>query len=62
MSEPLLLKGGPEDYNFLKKSRRQIDGVDDLEEWRLLKVSSYYMTMLTAECAGRGRLHCARAT
>lgn len=40
MSEPLLLKGGPEDYNFLKKSRRQIDGVDDLEEWRLLKVSS----------------------
>ena len=38
IAEPLLLKGGPEDYNFLKKSRRQIDGVDDLEEWRLLKV------------------------
>jgi len=34
-----LLKGGPEDFEFLKKSRREIDGVDDLAEWRLLKVS-----------------------
>ena len=27
-----------EDYEFLNKSRREVDGVDDKEEWRLLKV------------------------
>ncbi|ORY24051.1 P-loop containing nucleoside triphosphate hydrolase protein [Naematelia encephala] len=37
LSERLLLEGGPEKYNFLKKTRLQVDGVDDLTEWRLLK-------------------------
>jgi hypothetical protein len=26
-------------FEYLNKSRREIDGVDDREEWRLLKVS-----------------------
>lgn len=33
----LLLEGGPEKYEFLRKTRQEIDGVDDLEEWRELK-------------------------
>lgn len=37
VSESLLLEGGPEQYNVLNKTRLQIDGVDDLTEWRLLK-------------------------
>ncbi|KAL7424706.1 class II myosin [Cryptotrichosporon argae] len=35
--DSLLLEGGPEKYDFLAKTRKQIDGVDDLSEWRLLK-------------------------
>ena len=35
----LLLDGGIEDYEYLNKSRREIDGVNDKEEWRQLKVS-----------------------
>lgn len=39
MSDKLLLQGGPEQFAFLKGSRKEIDGVDDLEEWRILIVS-----------------------
>ncbi|KAK8861619.1 hypothetical protein IAR55_002442 [Kwoniella newhampshirensis] len=33
----LLLESAPDKYDFLKKTRLQIDGVNDLSEWRLLK-------------------------
>jgi hypothetical protein len=39
VTDRLLLDGPPEKYQFISKTRLQIDGVDDLEEWRLLKVS-----------------------
>ena len=35
--DKLLLTDKADQYSFLKKSRRQIDGVDDLQEWRLLR-------------------------
>jgi len=34
----LLLENGIENYTILNKSSRRIDGVDDREEWRQLKV------------------------
>jgi myosin heavy subunit len=37
--EDLLLGGGVEDYEYLNKSRREVDGVDDMEEWSTLQVS-----------------------
>ena len=30
-----------EDYEYLNKSRREVDGVNDREEWNELKVCSY---------------------
>ena len=39
--EQLLLDGGIEDYDYLNKSRREVDGVDDREEWKHLKVNSF---------------------
>jgi myosin protein heavy chain len=33
----LLLDGGVEDYEYLNKSRREVDGIDDHEEWFALK-------------------------
>ncbi|KAJ7232083.1 P-loop containing nucleoside triphosphate hydrolase protein [Mycena rebaudengoi] len=33
----LLLGGGIEDYEYLNKSRREVDGVDDKEEWSALR-------------------------
>jgi hypothetical protein len=38
MTDDLLLGGGVEDYDYLNKSRREVDGVDDKEEWFTLKV------------------------
>ncbi|KNZ77855.1 Myosin-11 [Termitomyces sp. J132] len=38
-SEQLLLNGGVEDYEYLNKSRREVDGVDDREEWNALKAA-----------------------
>lgn len=38
-SDTLLLDGEIEDYEYLNKSRREVDGVDDREEWNALKVS-----------------------
>ncbi|KAJ4474099.1 nonmuscle myosin heavy chain b [Lentinula edodes] len=37
--DKLLLGGGVEDYEFLNKSRREVDGVDDREEWYALKAA-----------------------
>lgn len=37
-AETLLLDGEVEDYEYLNKSRREVDGIDDQEEWNLLKV------------------------
>jgi myosin heavy chain 9/10/11/14 len=34
----LLLEGNVENYEYLNKSRTMIDGVDDRDEWRQLKV------------------------
>ena len=42
--ETLLLDGSVEDYEYLNKSRREVDGIDDREEWSLLKVT------LSAQC------------
>ncbi|KAE9393606.1 hypothetical protein BT96DRAFT_215753 [Gymnopus androsaceus JB14] len=39
LKEKLLLSGGVEDYEFLNKSRREVDGVDDREEWNALKAA-----------------------
>ncbi|KAL0070997.1 class II myosin [Marasmius tenuissimus] len=36
LKEKLLLGGGVEDYEYLNKSRREIDGVDDRQEWAAL--------------------------
>lgn len=33
----MLLDGTVEDYEYLNKSRREVDGIDDREEWSLLK-------------------------
>ncbi|PSS37014.1 hypothetical protein PHLCEN_2v1156 [Hermanssonia centrifuga] len=37
LKNTLLLDGGVEDYEYLNKSRREVDGIDDREEWALLK-------------------------
>ncbi|KAK0432866.1 P-loop containing nucleoside triphosphate hydrolase protein [Armillaria borealis] len=37
LKESLLLGGAIEDYEYLNKSRREVDGVDDLHEWSALK-------------------------
>lgn len=36
--EALLLSGGIGDYEYLNRSRREVDGVDDREEWKELQV------------------------
>jgi hypothetical protein len=33
VTDMLLLEGGVEDYEYLNKSRREVDGVNDREEW-----------------------------
>ena len=40
-TDTLLLDGSVEDYDYLNKSRREVDGIDDREEWALLKVISF---------------------
>ncbi|KAJ7433184.1 P-loop containing nucleoside triphosphate hydrolase protein [Mycena galericulata] len=40
LKENLLLGGGLENYEYLNKSRREADGVDDKEEWVALKITS----------------------
>ncbi|THH29323.1 hypothetical protein EUX98_g4864 [Antrodiella citrinella] len=36
LKDTLLLSGGVEDYEYLNKSRREVDGIDDTEEWSAL--------------------------
>lgn len=38
LKDTLLLDGSIEDYEYLNKSRREVDGIDDHEEWVSLKV------------------------
>jgi hypothetical protein len=38
----LLLDGDTGEYEYLNKSRREVDGVDDQEEWYALKVHSAF--------------------
>jgi len=45
MVESLLLEHGPDHFDFLKKTRLNVDGVDDLAEWRVLKVRSSGFTI-----------------
>lgn len=44
--DTLLLDGGVEDYEYLNKSRREVDGINDHEEWSALKVCSSEATQL----------------
>ncbi|TFY78541.1 hypothetical protein EWM64_g5472 [Hericium alpestre] len=37
LKDTLLLDGGVDDYEYLNKSRREVDGINDLEEWGALK-------------------------
>ncbi|EGN94345.1 hypothetical protein SERLA73DRAFT_144010 [Serpula lacrymans var. lacrymans S7.3] len=39
LKETLLLEGDVSEYEFLNKSRREVDGVNDKEEWDALIVS-----------------------
>ncbi|KAF8234482.1 myosin II heavy chain, partial [Tricholoma matsutake] len=39
LKDDLLLGGEVEDYDYLNKSRREVDGVDDREEWLALKTA-----------------------
>ncbi|TFK47329.1 nonmuscle myosin heavy chain b [Heliocybe sulcata] len=39
LKETLLLDGGVEDYEYLNKSRREVDGVNDVEEWKQLQAA-----------------------
>ena len=38
MKDELLLEGGVAQYEYLNKSQREVDGINDREEWRALKV------------------------
>ncbi|CAE6451317.1 unnamed protein product [Rhizoctonia solani] len=39
LRDTLLLQGGTQEYEYLNKSRTEVDGVDDREDWRLLKTA-----------------------
>ncbi|KAL1743339.1 nonmuscle myosin heavy chain b [Schizophyllum fasciatum] len=39
IKKDLLLDGDVEDYEYLNRSRREVDGVDDKEEWNMLKAA-----------------------
>ncbi|KAK7014166.1 myosin II heavy chain [Favolaschia claudopus] len=49
LKENLLLGGGVEDYEYLNKSRREVDGVDDKEEWSALRGALDTVGFTTAE-------------
>lgn len=62
----LLLDGNIEDYHYLNKSRSHVDGIDDREEWRALKVSSFFLldiihSYCSIDCTRCRRLHHRRA-
>lgn len=39
LSDALLLDGHVENYEYLNKSKREVDGIDDKDDWNSLKVS-----------------------
>jgi hypothetical protein len=41
--DTLLLEDNASNYDYLNKSRREVDGIDDLEEWSLLKASENFV-------------------
>ncbi|KAL0576478.1 class II myosin [Marasmius crinis-equi] len=49
LKEKLLLGGGVEDYEYLNKSRREIDGVDDKQEWAALLAALDVVGFTSAE-------------
>ncbi|EMD32423.1 hypothetical protein CERSUDRAFT_118769 [Gelatoporia subvermispora B] len=49
LKETLLLDGGVEDYEYLNKSRREVDGIDDGEEWIALQNALDVVGFTTAE-------------
>ncbi len=53
ISEKLLLTNDPQDYAFLNKSRTTIDGVNDVAEWKLLKVRRNPKGPICTELTGR---------
>ena len=55
--DKLLLDGSIEDYEYLNKSRREVDGIDDQEEWNLLKVLSNLHDCVTRTNLYRVRMH-----
>jgi myosin protein heavy chain len=65
--DELLLNGGIADYEFLNKSRREIDGVDDKEEWNILHVkilgrtAAVVLTLSDAGCSRNRRFQFRRA-
>ena len=48
-AETLLLDGGVENYEYLNKSRREVDGIDDREEWAALKVTVFQSVWYRAD-------------
>ncbi|KAI0056017.1 hypothetical protein BV25DRAFT_1662232 [Artomyces pyxidatus] len=49
LKDTLLLDGGVEDYEFLNKSRREVDGINDYEEWNALQNAFDVMGFSAAE-------------
>ncbi|KAI0794866.1 myosin II heavy chain [Abortiporus biennis] len=49
LKETLLLDGNVEDYEYLNKSRREVDGIDDVEEWHSLKSALEIVGFTSAE-------------
>ncbi|KAI0319703.1 nonmuscle myosin heavy chain b [Amylostereum chailletii] len=39
LKDTLLLTGGAQDYEYLNKSRQEVDGINDFEEWNALKAA-----------------------
>ena len=69
-ADTLLLDGTVENYEYLNKSRREVDGINDREEWGLLKVrgpesillSIVIFTVFVIECVGHRGVHICRTT
>jgi hypothetical protein len=53
----LLLEGGIENYGYLNRSRREVDGIDDKEEWSALRVRSnlFFSVLFLNKLAERSR-------
>ncbi|KAH9992006.1 nonmuscle myosin heavy chain b [Russula compacta] len=49
LKDALLLEGNASNYEYLNKSRREVDGIDDLDEWSLLKNALEVVGFSTSE-------------